>query len=850
MATSIYSKPGADAKFLAAAAAPAATSRATGSVNLLEWVSSSSLPNRENGDAKPLFDQVLTDLATMYASDGRVYTAFAPAGRYAFSARLTPPTGGKFGVRGEGMGRTRFLTSASNSWLGMNQFNVGDPDFQWSDMFFEDFTIDGTAQPIGSSYVAGLKGFIMHNFRDTYFRRVKVFNTHATGFGIDYSDNVWFIECIADSCGRARATFQPDPETRFGSGSGFGIGFGQKRSEAIYIINSIARNNGASGIFGEQLGQPEAQYKAAGLFVSNVLLENNAIGMNDTGTRGTQATGVVARYNTYAGYRVGISNASEQGGIDGQVKGLTAYGNKVGVALEGNAEGTYLFDGVELYDNTGPGVEFRSTTNAWPGRHIRFRGPHIHENGGAGILGSTTNPIVGLEIRDALIHDNAGDGLSFYSPLTRPKITGRVFGNTGWALALRGSAETESPTMTLDVHGSSGGAFLKEHTITDQTGIAITGNPTTVNMPLTRPVPDSSLTNWVPTSSTLAYAASFTGVDSVDLGPHAAATATGSSPRIVSTGVAVTAGQNWTVSIYAIGPQGKSIQPAARFGTGGSAVWVAGPISRATGSVQRLSFTVQVPAGQTVMGSAVIGASGTSAWGAGDVLRATKANATRGGQLWSYIDGSQANCAWDGTAGASASTLTIPVPVAVPGFSYKFASMADGALPSPWASIVSSGTAIPAVVSGGVLTYGTGGNSPRTVWVREGDGSNGLFEATVGNPSEFWLSLVLRVTDANNFVAVDFRRSSTVSTVRLSKRVSTTLSEVAYTPSVTLAANDVIQVVPLGSSVDVRVNGASLFGGAQTIAEHTSVTKHGILLVSSAVARGESLKTLSFTPSA
>ena len=307
----------------------------------------------------------------------------------------------------------------------MNQFVPGDPDFQWEQMFFEDFTIDGSAQPIGSTYVAGLKGFIMHNFRDSWFRRVHVVNTHATGFGIDYSDNVWFIECVADNAGRARKELTPNPEIQFGSGSGYGIGFGQKQDETIFIINSVARNCGASGIFGEQLGQPEAGYKSTGLVVKGALVERNSIGMNDTGTRGTMVDGLVSRHNAYAGYRVGVSNASEQGGVDGQVKGLVAYDNAVGIALEGSAEGTYMFDTPELFGNTRAGVEFRDTTNApaaWPAPYLRFRSPHIHDNA-KGVLGSTDRPIVGLQMTDVLIHDNTGAGIDMavsYTHLTLP----------------------------------------------------------------------------------------------------------------------------------------------------------------------------------------------------------------------------------------------------------------------------------------------------------------------------------------------------------------------------------------------------------------------------------------------
>jgi hypothetical protein len=815
--------------------------------DLREWTGT-TLPNDGTTDCFALFTQVFADLKAWHdqSPSGAIHAVVVPAGVYSFSARLTPPGNGYIGVIGEGMYATIFKTSASNSWLGINQFQVGDPDWSAEQMYFADFTIDGSNQPVGSSYVAGLKGFILHNIRDTVMERVRVYNTHATGFGIDYS-SATFIDCLAESCGRARKVHTPDPTQRFGSGSGFGIGFGQKPDETITMIRCEARDNGASGFFGEQLGQPEAMYKSTGLFLTNCISEGNAIGMNDTGTRGSHISGLIARHNTYAGYRVGISNASEQGGIDGEVVGLKAYNNLVGIALEGSADGGYLFNGGEIWGNTRAGVEFRNTVNGWPGVGLRFHGTHIHDND-IGVLGSTTNPIVGLEMLDVTINNNNKEGFISTSPLSRPKITGRFYGNGSWAIALRSTVETESPLINVDVHGSGFGGYVSEHTISDTSRITVTGNPTTVQMPLIRPIPESNLTNWVGQTATLTYQASFTDSTGASFGPHVLATATGGSPRVVSTGVTVTAGEIRVASVDVIAPAGKSIQPAVRYASGGSSVWVAGPIARATGARQRLHFATTVPAGQTVMAVGVIGASGTLPWTSGETMRVTRANLTRGGQLWQYIDGNQTNCSWSGTVGASASTLTIPTSVTVPGFDDNYASFGDGPVSGAWTSSVNSGAALPLVVSSGALTYGSGGTAGRTAWLREGSSANGTLRATVGVTSEFLLSLLVRATDANNYIAIDFQRSSSVHTVRLSKRVATTISEVAFTPSVTLATNDVIEVVLNGTSIDVKVNNTSLFGGPQTITDFTTITKHGVLLFGTAVTKTDSLKTLSFVP--
>lgn len=835
------------------AAAYITSARALGDVSLREWADASALANNENGNNTPLFTQAMTDLTAAFAASGQISNLLVPSGRWGFDSRLTPPMGagglrGYFGIKGEGIYRTTFVTAASNSWLGIDQQQVNDPDWAAEKMVFEQFTIDGTNQPTGSSYSSGLKGFILHNIRETIFNAVRVFNTHATGFGVDYSQ-ADFFDCIAEYCGRGRKTHNPDPSTRFGSGSGFGIGFGQKAEELIRLIRVRSSYNGASGIFAEQLGQPEALFKAIGMMVSGAIVDHNAIGINDTGTRGSQYSNVFALDNEYAGVRVGISNASEQGGIDAQFSTLTTARNRFGVVLEGSAEGPLLFDGLESFNNTEDGVIWRDTAGGWPAPHVRFRAAHVHHNGGHGFNGATLNPIVGLDI-DALVHDNGGDDFRFSGPLSRPRLRGKAFGSGGRPLSLLSRMETEAPDISLDIAGSRAG-FLIEHAVADASKVNVYGLPTSVAMPLTRPVPDTTLTNWVGQSATVTYAASFTGLDGVNLGPHAAAEATGTSPRLVSTGIPVAENQVWTLQVDVLAPKGTSIQPAARFGTGGSAVWVPGPISRATGSVQHLHVTVRVPAGQTVMAVGALGSANASpdyVWGAGKVLRVTRANATRGGTLWPYIAGDQPNCVWDGTAGASSSTFTPPASVTVRGFSFNFATIADGALPSGVATTVSSGTVIPLAVAGGKLTYGSGGNAPRTTHTWDGDGANGTLRATVANVGEFWLSLLARATDAGNYIAVDFQRNTSTHTVRLSKRVAGTLTEVAYTPAVELKAGDVVDVVLSGTSVEVKVNGTSTLGGPQTITEHATVTRHGVLLSNSAVARTEALSRLSFTP--
>lgn len=817
-----------------------------------------TIPNDRTGDCYGGFMTIMAELKQWHdeSAFGVIHVLRVTAGEYSFSQRLTPPPGGFFGIKGDGMDNTIFYTSASNSWMGINQFKPGDPDYYGEHMYFSDFAIDGSNQPIGSSYVSGLKGFIMHNVRDTYLERVKVKNTHATGFGFDYCSNLRFKSCIADNAGRGRKVHDPDPSTRFGSGSGFGIGYGQKRDESVYLDDCEARNCGASGFFAEQLGQPEAIFKATGMFITGGLSEYNAIGFNDTGTCSSSVNGLTTRYNSYAGVRIGISNASEQGGINGQINGLVSYKNRFGVVLEGSAEGSYTLNAPEVYENTEDGFVWRNTVNAWPAPYLRILNPHVHHNGGKGFNFATLAPIVGLEITGMLCHDNVGDGIGGVSPLGNPKFTGRVFGNGGWACRLVGKGALEYPEIKLNVRGSRNGGLYSTRPVDDSSRVEIYGNPATVGQFVQQPRPSQSTvlgTDWIGQSATIAYASN--GVDDVnsEVGPHILATSTGSSPRIIGTPCPVTPAQIITVSIQVVAPWGKSIAPTVRYGSGSTATWVAGPLQRATGVKQTLHFTTVVPAGENQVRVGAIGMAGTDAWASGNVMRVTRSNLVYGSQYWGYIDGYESNAAWTGTPGNSTSVLTIPVQTApAPGFIDDF-NRADGPVGTTadgkeWVTQVSSGS-IPAlvIVNNAAKVVSSGGTAPRAIYTLEGDKADGQLRAVIRSLGEGRMGLLVRGADPNNFIALYWNRSSTVKTYALQKRVNGQVTELAYANSVEAKSGDDISIFLNGTSIEVWVNGSMIFGGPITVTDFATVTKHGLAYSNASTLREESVDSIQFT---
>ena len=636
-------------------------------LDLREWVT--TLPNDGETDCSATFYGIFDDLADLYTSTGQVHLLKVPAGQYLFDDWTIPPRSG-VGVRGEGMYATTFLTAPHSSFIG-RAWQDGDPDFIHENMVFEDFTVDGSRQPDGASYNSSLKAFVIQNARNVWFRNVRAMNTHATGFGVDYSDLVFFLHCVADNCGRGRKAHNPDVATRVGSGSGFGIGYGLHRDEHVEALDCHARNNGAAGFFAERLGRPEAEHHSSGLIVIGGVAEDNACGINDDGSNGSRFVGVTLRNNLYAGLRSGMSVAFEPGGRNGIAADLTIYGNANGVLFEGNAGQTYDVHDCDISENTGHGVWLRDGTNVWHGRNLRFHDNHIHRNGGAGVLANSAAMVPDLEIVDNYLHDNGQnaaatyrDEVCFVSPMARPRVLrNRIRSFRGYALAFRGSVISAEPQVREnDFGGSAGGALLNEHTITDQAGIArnLGDKALAVANLVPQPTPPSSGSNWSGSVATRTRQTGGPTIEGVAADAHIQGVATGSTPLIWGPNATVTPGDVIVASIYAQAPSEATgtdmpalIRPAVRFNDTGENL---GPLVLASGDWERLDMIIVVPPGAT---TARVGARGTL-WATGDILRATGANITKGTHLWPYIAGGQPNSSWDGTAGISTSKLAIP----------------------------------------------------------------------------------------------------------------------------------------------------------------------------------------------
>lgn len=610
-------------------------------------------------DYAAALQSAINQASSLYTQDGLTRSVYVPMGKFRIDTPLTPPDGGGFGIIGAGIDQTIFIAPVDLPFL-YNATNpdpwTGSPDF--SDMVFRDFTIDG-ARHASQDYSSSQKGIFIQRISNTEFANIKIKDINATGFGLDYCQNVSFINCIADGCGKGRRS--EASSARIGSGAGIGIGIGGFPEESVTIMNCVCINNATSGIFIEHLARTDGLYDSVGSKIIGNYCVNNNIGIADQGGLGALIQGNICRENEFAGFRLGVSSASQQGGFDGQFLGNTLSKNGTGVMIIGSAFGGYAIANNSVIDNTSYGIYFPTTVSAgWIGlgNGLVITRNRILRNGGSGIGALTTAVLPDIEISDNYVSSNGLDALSAYrdgitlvSPLGRARILrNRITANFGKALALRGTVTSLSPRiMNNDFDGSPGGTYLQEHTIADSTLISgnLGNSTTTVTNAITIPTPKTVITGWSGASTTR------TRIEGGFLGNGAVqGVATGSSARVTSPTVAVTAGQIWTGSIYVKVAAGKKIQSTLVAGS----TYIVGPIYRTTGDWQRISLTAAVPAGATTLRVGVIGAS----FSVGDVIEADAAMLTVGTDLWPYIDGAQLNCTWSGTAYNSSSVFTLP----------------------------------------------------------------------------------------------------------------------------------------------------------------------------------------------
>lgn len=706
MAVTWYSKAGADTAF---------TRRMFVRKDLREWAEAHNIYDNENGDNTALFAQVMADLRGLYNTLGAIHECVVPPGRFVSQTRLSPPEGpagtlgGYFGWAGASKSSTVFLP-VTKAWFGMNQHIMGDPDWSWEHMYFRDFTIDGRLQQLGTQYDSGMKGLIMHNFRETSFYDVDINNTLATAFGLDYA-RALLVRCGGRNAGRGRRVFTPNPEDGYGSGAIFGFGVGQKPDERYVLRDVYGFDGGGPALFGEQLGQPESQSRHnSGIDLVGGVFRGCTIGINDAGTVGSTYSNFEVTDNTYAGIRVGESNPSMPGGESASFSHGVSSRNRHGAVIEGGGKNLMIDETVEITLNTGQGLWYRDRLRQPTGEGSRISA-YVHHNGGAGVLSDEGVPLIDVDFSGLRSNDNGtnpaephGGGIEILGPSFRPRLIGtETRRNRGVGTAFWGPAPIEPIIQFSDFDGSPAGDLLFAQDVADASRIGNNKlNPASVTMSIPNSGPFADAADWL--------AESAVGTFEVGTGPDF-----GNGPtncyKVVKSGAIEVPGRAFSPNliagsfapgmigreaIYMKAPAGTSISMTIRLTS--PLRYIRATVVRASGQWQELEmpFTPVSSFGNLRVGVTITAPDGT-------VVRIAAANHTKGGIKWPRISGELPNCSWVGTPFTSASVLT-PLPPAptmqtVPGlWMARRASVLTGATGSSVASWPDEITTAPAAV--------------------------------------------------------------------------------------------------------------------------------------------------------
>jgi hypothetical protein len=310
------------------------------------------------------------------------------------------------------------------------------------DAHFESFTLDGSSVTSSAT-----KGFYFQNLINCSWRHVTVRDTMATGFGVDHLDGVRFEFCTAVGCGRA---VLESGDTTLPGRSGFGLGSGDvtRNREPVIVMGCIARGNGKFGIFIEEQSGGGSQ-KAPGYKIIGNHMEGNLYGYGDIGAQSAIFIGNTVTDQRAGGAGVFLGSTSiGQPGVNGIIAdNLIAY-NPVGVKISATP-GAYTFEGNEIRENTGDGVEISAALTSGD---VVFRGNNIRSNTGVGfkVTASHTN----LMLDQNNIKANTGGDVSLTG-------AGSVSGLTVRLNDLRSSTVTITQTITtgLTVHDNLGWTY-------------------------------------------------------------------------------------------------------------------------------------------------------------------------------------------------------------------------------------------------------------------------------------------------------------------------------------------------------------------------------------------------------
>lgn len=359
-----------------------------------------ALPNDGQHDAQPVFQRAFEDAYTQVAF-GHVQV-WAPEGRYRLLRDIDVMGKSFVGFAGETRAGTVLLPEGTSSAFRARIASgyIG-PDHEG--MLFSDFTIDGINQG-GEGSFTNVKGIYIQRLIKSRFENITIINVAATGFGVDFLNDVWVINCHAENCGRLIAG---DSST----GAGFGFATGLLPVESVRMMNCTSKNNRSHGVFLERSasrladlpGAPNG-YRSMGFVMIGCWLEGNYDGYFGSGGFSALIKGNVFYKNRYAGVFLDENTTTLIADDLAQIKDNIIWGNgwdvttaganadnRSGIRIRGTKIGMPpVIDGNIIAYNDGWGIKL---TDALPGEGLRITSNQIFENWYSGVsMTSGTGP--------------------------------------------------------------------------------------------------------------------------------------------------------------------------------------------------------------------------------------------------------------------------------------------------------------------------------------------------------------------------------------------------------------------------------------------------------------------------
>jgi hypothetical protein len=441
-----------------------------------------AMPNDGVTDAAPLINTAMNDL--LVKANGPqpfgpiCYVLDLGPGRFRINSTIQPggtaPTtqNQHVGITGAGRNQTFLLPYGAITAIAFNQINDTLPAA--IDCHFSDFTIDlknATLGPAGASR----KGFIGRGWFDCTFTRLRVRNSPATAYGVDFPVRCTFTACSAVTTstgvnGTLDMSAGPIAAAQFFSG--FGLGFGVFDNESVTFDGCEATDCYRGGFFFEAFEASAGNTKRTAVIkMVGCRSWNNRIGVCNVGASGVSATNCEITDNTVAGYYGGVSGgttviASLATTLDNcQILrngyGVYSTGDFTGVGHNYTALrdvlGGYRLLNNRIEDNVSGGIVVERFNGIEAGG-LTVRGNHIRRNGGAGmVLRQAVGPVRDLSIEDNYFDANTGTALSLLIALNAPKITGNTFCNPvgGSAQALGVEWHPAEPVLSPLVYGNT-----------------------------------------------------------------------------------------------------------------------------------------------------------------------------------------------------------------------------------------------------------------------------------------------------------------------------------------------------------------------------------------------------------